>query len=375
MKYLYRKKHDAWFDEAKTIRYIQCSDGIAITAGTLRGSGFQPYHLNGLTLPEEIDGIPVTELRGRFHQDEVEYIEAVKLKRIDIEVIVDKNFYGEKRCRFPLLCGGLQNTVQSTRITFLADEAHVNCIEDPTIQATIEYIGFNGIVKDDADWDYGSFQSGIFKGCARLKEVRGYFEGYCLTGSTFAGCSSLILPPDIRVKSMGDREFMNCTSLPGIHLHNGLEYLGSECFKNCISLTDIYVPDTVTHIGRGAFDGCIRLETIHFPKSVTAIPDRLFAKCEKLQRVFLSDEIHSIGNEAFAGCTSLKKPWFPEGLTHIGDKTFYGCVSMKDVYLPDTLKSIGSDAFSNCGHLVIHGKAGSLAEQYAKEYNAAFVID
>lgn len=375
MKYLFNKQFNSWIDEEKTITYSQCHDGIVINAGTLLGSGFEPYHLSGLTLPEEIDGVPVTELNGLFRQDEVGYIEATKLKRIDIRVTVDKDFYGEKRCRFPVLCGGLQDTIQSIRISFLADKAHINPIEDSSVRSTIEYVGFDGKVIDDADWDYGSFQSRIFMGCTNLKVIRGGFEGYCLTGCTFMDCKSLVYPPDIRVKSMGEREFLNCTSLGQIHLHNGLKAIGYECFRNCKSLRDIYIPDTVEHIGNGAFDGCLHLETIHFPKTVTEIPDRLFANCEKIQKVFLPDEIKSIGNEAFIGCALLKKPWLPDGLTHIGEKAFYGCVSMKDIYLPDTLNSVGEDAFSNCNHLVIHGKTGTLAERYANDHQIEFVGD
>ena len=374
MRYLFNKQNNCWIDEKKTISYSRCRDGIVVNAGSLLGSGFEPYYIDGITVPEEVNGIPVTELNGVFRQDEAGYIEAAKLKRIDIKLIVERNEYGNKRCCFPILCGGLQNTLQSTRITFSADKAHINNIEDSTVRSTLESVGFEGTIIDDVDWDYGSFQSGLFEGCSNLKAIEGRFEGYRLSGSTFNGCTSLIFSPDIRVEYMGEREFLNCSSLMKIHLHNGLKGIGTECFKNCKSLTDLFVPDTVKHIGRGAFDGCLQLKTIHFPKKISEIPDRLFADCENLQKVFLSDEIKTIGNEAFIGCASLKRPWFPEGLTHIGEKAFYGCISMKDIYLPETLNSIGADAFSNCDHLVIHGKKGTLAEQYAKDYQIDFLV-
>ena len=89
MKYLFSRQYKTWIDEAKSVQFTRCKDGFAIVAGSLLGSGFEPYHLNGLTLPEEIHGTRVTELRGRYHQEEVGYIEATKLKRINIEVIVD----------------------------------------------------------------------------------------------------------------------------------------------------------------------------------------------------------------------------------------------------------------------------------------------
>ncbi|MBO4839338.1 MAG: leucine-rich repeat domain-containing protein [Lachnospiraceae bacterium] len=283
MKYLFNKQFNSWIDEEKTIRYSRCRDGIAINAGTLLGSGFEPSYLSGLTLPEEVNGIPVTELNGVFRQGEIGYIESAKLKRIDINVIVEMNSYGDKRCSFPVLCGGLQNTLQSIRIAFSADKAHIDPIEDPAVRSTVEYVGFDGIKTDDPDWDFGSFQSGLFEGCINLKDIHGRFEGYCLTGRTFKDCISLVSLPEIRVKNMGEREFLNCTSLGQIRLHDGLKTIGYECFKNCRSL--------------------------------------------------------------------------------------------RDVYLPDTLDSVGADAFSNCGHLVIHGKTGTLAERYAKDHQIEFVAD
>ena len=373
VKYLFSSRFNTWIDEEKTIQYDMGRDGIIITAGTLLGSGFEPYHLSGLTLPEEINGIQVVALKGSFFQDEVGYIEATNIKRIDLVVFVDRPLYGDARYRFPVLCGGLQKTLQSVRIRFMAEEAHVQGIEDPAIRGTVEYIDFSGKVIDDDDWDYSSFPSRLFSSCGRLKAVRGTFEGYQLSGSTFKDCTSLMYPPDLRVKHMAEREFMNCTALSEIHLHNGLRSIGSECFKHCTALTDLYIPDTVDRIGSAAFDGCSRLETIHFPKTVTSISDRLFAGCESLQKVFLPDGIQSIGREAFLGCRSLKRPWFPEGLTHIGERAFCGCRSMQEVYLPDSLADIGPGAFSDCDHLVIHGKAGTPAEQYAKENGMAFV--
>ena len=268
MKYLFNKQFNSWIDEKETITYGSCHDGIVIRSGTLLGSGFEPYELSGLTLPEEIDGVPVTELKGTFRQDEAGYIEAAKLKRIDIRVIVNRDFYGDTVCRFPVLCGGLQNTIQSIRITFAADKARIDPVADMYVRSAIEYVGFTGKVTDNPDWDCGSFSSGLFDGCAKLKAVDGSFEGYCLTGRTFMDCVSLVNPPDIRVRYMGEREFLNCTSPAEIHLHDGLKAIRSECFKNCVALRDIYIPDTVAELGTGVFDGCVSLETVHFPKRI-----------------------------------------------------------------------------------------------------------
>ena len=46
------------------IKYYKTYDGICVIAGSVLGSGFEPYGLNGITIPDEIDGVPVTELRA-----------------------------------------------------------------------------------------------------------------------------------------------------------------------------------------------------------------------------------------------------------------------------------------------------------------------
>lgn len=40
------------------IKYYKTYDGICVIAGSVLGSGFEPYGLNGITIPVEIDGVP-----------------------------------------------------------------------------------------------------------------------------------------------------------------------------------------------------------------------------------------------------------------------------------------------------------------------------
>lgn len=368
MKYLY-DEFFGWIEEKTPIIYKICHDGISIQGGSLLGSGFEPECEEGITLPKIIKGIPVTELAGCYSQNEIGYIEAKKLKRINIQIVV------EKRCKVPGLCGGLQNTVETFKVRFLSsDIMHINPVRSLGRDYITEII-FDGTVVDDADWENSSFETGLFKDCCKLKSIRGDFKGYRLSGNTFEGCKSLVHLPDLRVKYMGGREFYNCTSLRGIHLCNGLKEIGCEIFKNCVSLEDIFIPDTVEVIGSGAFEGCVRLKTIHLPKHLAEIPERMFAKCEKLQKVFLSDDVEKIGIEAFMGCTAMKRPWLPKKLLSIGERAFYGCTSIQQIYLPENLSEIGADAFANCDNLVIHGKQGTLAERYAKENRFTFVVD
>lgn len=376
MEYLFSKRFNSWIREEKPLRYSLCFDGVSIREGSLLGSGFEPYERNGVTLPEEIDGMPVTELAGSFRQEEIGYIEAYGIKRIDLTLTAEMDFYGQYIFSFPVTCGGMRETLESAVFRFRSDHpAHVRPIEDHVVRAAVREISFDGTVIDDADWESGSFAEGLFRGCPRLAAVNGLFKGDSLGGSTFEGCKSLVSPPTMKVKQFLSHEFRNCASLETLHLSEGLRYIGYECFKDCASLNDLYVPDTVEEIAAGAFDGCVQLQSIHLPKTLRAIPDRMFASCERLRKVFLSDEIASIGREAFAGCAALARPWIPEKTGSIGERAFAGCVSMREIYLPETLSSIGKDAFADCGGLVIHGKPGTAAQRYASENGLAFIAE
>lgn len=100
------------------IEYHKNHDGICVTAGSLPGSGFQPYHIPGITIPEEIDGITVTELRINYPYERG-YIEAFGgIKRISL-CISDKT-QKSMRCSVPELCGGVQKTLESMQLTFSA---------------------------------------------------------------------------------------------------------------------------------------------------------------------------------------------------------------------------------------------------------------
>ena len=91
------------------------------------------------------------------------------------------------------------------------------------------------------------------------------------------------------------------------------------------------------------------VKTIVIPKEITCIDDWAFNSCENLEGIEL-----------------------PEGLGSIGWMAFAGCRKLKSITLDEKVTRIGEDAFVNCRKLTIIGKAGSYAEQYAKNNNIPF---
>ncbi len=163
--------------------------------------------------------------------------------------------------------------------------------------------------------------------------------------SAFSGCSLLqsIEIPD-GVTSIGDSAFRNCTSLQNILVdENNLNYksidgnLYSKDGKTLIqyaigkTATEFVVPDSVTSIGERAFLNCTSLQSIVIPDSVTSIGDYAFYYCTSLQSIVIPDSVTSIGERAFYYCTSLQSIEIPDSVTSIGDDAFYCCYKLVEV--------------------------------------------
>lgn len=367
-KYQISKRFPAEVEAIVDIEYHKNYDGICVTAGSLPGSGFQPYHMPGITIPEEIDGITVTELRLNYPYGRG-YIEAFGVKRIAL--FISDTAQKSMRCSAPVLCGGVQNTLESMQLIFSATELHLDGFSSDRVTRIV----FNGRVLDDPDWDYGSYNDGLFKGCRQLREVIGCFEGWYLGSGCFEDCSLLESVPSLKVKRMGDNIFKNCGSLAKVHLSNGLKSIGSRSFENCIKLEDVYIPDTVESIGVGLFCGCTSLKSVHMPNGITELGYEFFRDCIKLSKIYLPNTIMKIGACAFENCSNLQSPWIPNGLKEIGERAFAGCKSIREIWIPDSVISIGEDAFDQCTALTIKGKRGSLAEKYANDNGFSFVPD
>lgn len=374
-KKLYRLYEDGpvnmW--ETSPIAYIPNPDGLTVTAGSLVNSGFTPGYERGVTLPYDIDGIPITELRGHYSKGDIGFIEARRLKRAYLEIVDNgwrSSVHDPMICQAPSLVGGCQNTIEEMQLRFVGENLSLGSFEERDYLTSVEFIGN---VLPHCDWDSDYIDSGAFKNCRRLRRVAGALKAKWLLGGVFDGCESLVYLPDIHVKGIYAYVFRNCRSLSRIHLHNGLMHIGSSVFENCVSLNDIYIPDTVTELGEHLFKNCSGLQSLHLPDGLPEIATGMFYGCCALKKVFLPNNLTEIKDEAFDGCVSMSSPWIPNGLKTIGSKAFRGCTSMKIIYIPNSVQSIGDRAFENCADLTIRGNVGSFAQEYARKQGIPFV--
>ena len=83
----------------------------------------------------------------------------------------------------------------------------------------------------------------------------------------------------LKVTSIRDRAFYDCSSLTSITIGNSVTSIEWCAFEGCSGLTSITIPNSVTSIGNGAFYGCSGLTSINIPNSVTSIGSGAFSGC------------------------------------------------------------------------------------------------
>ena len=220
--------------------------------------------------------------------------------------------------------------------------------------------------------------------------------------------SDLVIPTTlngIRVTSIGDYAFEDCSSLTSITIPDSVISIGVYAFYGCTSLTNIridesnpnyssngpilynknrtsllaypsakgiiIIPSTVTYIGPGAFRGADQMTAITIPDSVTSIGNGAFRDCSSLTSITIPDSVISIGMYAFDNCgalnvifkdgiahipnilqgSSIVSVSIPSSVTSIGEYAFSGCSKLASITIPDSVTTIGHYAFSGCSKL------------------------
>ena len=167
--------------------------------------------------------------------------------------------------------------------------------------------------------------------------------------------------------------------------------IGKRAFQAFSSLDEITLPDSVETVSYRAFYGCGA--EINIPANLKVIEDEGFSACGITQAI-LPEGITEIGYRAFAS-SNIESLILPQSLTYIGVEAFYNtyftnvvipdtvstidegafhsCGKLQEITIPESVTYIGENAFDYCAeNLVIIGKEGSYAEEYAKNNNIKF---
>lgn len=140
-----------------------------------------------------------------------------------------------------------------------------------------------------------------------------------------------------------------------------------------ISIPETYKSKKITEIGKRAFGSETEIAGVKLPDSITVIGESAFYGCEKLRMVVLGKGVKLIGAGAFQSCYSLESVVLNDGVESIMEYAFGSCKGLTSIKIPESISNIADTAFFGLkDSLTIIGKAGSYAEQYAKEYGFNF---
>ena len=219
-----------------------------------------------------------------------------------------------------------------------------------------------------------------FEDCTGLKEAV-LNEGITRIGTNaFTNCSGLRkvnLPESLHQIERG--VFSGCTGLTEVVLPEALETIAYDAFRDCSGLTKICIPDSVTGIEGRAFYNCKNLSKIELSSNwkTTNVSgsysyESPFVGCSSLKEISLPSGMAKVPAYAFCNCTMLQRAIIADGTVEIENYAFSQCKNLKEAGIPNTVNKISGNVFEGCPSLVIHGSAGSYAEQYATEYKLPF---
>lgn len=179
------------------------------------------------------------------------------------------------------------------------------------------------------------------------------------------------------ITSLGERCFMDYTSLSSVVIPNSVTSLGRQCFWGCSNLSTVVIPDSVVSLGYGCFTLCSSLSSVVIPDSVTSLGNFCFSHCSSLSSVVIPNNLTNLGYGCFENCSNLSSVVIPNSITSIEDRCFRYCTSLVDyeLYWESSPITYDSDKMPNNTNTIFHIPAGTKTEYINKGYPANKLVE
>ncbi len=123
-----------------------------------------------------------------------------------------------------------------------------------------------------------------------------------------------------------------------------------ECAFKHSGIKAAVIQPSAESFGKGVFMQCTSLLSVDFGGNMSVIPAEMFKGCGALNEFKGYENITDVSYGAFSNCTGLKAVPFSTQLVTIGTNAFSGCIWLKSIKLGKDLKSIDS-AFNGASFL------------------------
>lgn len=351
----YSENRDAIRELVKTTQSEKMADLVTDTL-CAKTAAYTIYGYRGrsaeLTLPAEVDGIPVTGIASRAFSGR-------SLTHITLPEGLEAIGAGAFRRCSALSWMQLPTTVQeigsgafegtSLDLTTLLEQE-----QDGWSRLYYHYRGAHRNNQKTYEWFGGS-------GTVTYSTLRTVADGFELLtqgedGYTLLRYSGDSPEPTLgawngrRLTSIADGAFRNNGALARVTLPASVEAIGESAFEGCTALETVRFEGETLTLGKAAFKGCTALGSIRIPAGLAVLPESCFEGCTALWQVtFPADSrLTELGSSAFADCVSLSRVSLLTctGLQKLG-AAFRGCASLRFLAVPK-VESISAGALRDC---------------------------